>query len=69
MRKVMSQWSLVALSAAILLGLFGFSGIITAAAGPAKMLACIFLVAFLFPLLPSSSRKSELPPATLRASR
>jgi uncharacterized membrane protein YtjA (UPF0391 family) len=44
----------------MLLGLFGFSGIVTAAAGPAKMLACLFLVAFLVSLMPPITRNLPL---------
>ena len=68
MRKTIQRWSLVACAAAVLLGLFGSSGIVIAAAGPAKMLACVFLVAFLVPFIPPIARKSELPPAIRRAS-
>lgn len=53
----------------MLLGLFGFSGIVAAAAGPAKMLACLFLVAFSVSLMPPITRKPELPSPIWRVSR
>jgi uncharacterized membrane protein YtjA (UPF0391 family) len=69
MRKMMQRWSLLFLSAAILSGLFGFSGIVMAAAAFAKLLACAFLIAFLVPLIPPLPRKSRVPePAWLRMS-
>lgn len=70
MRKTMERWSLVLLSAAILCGLFGFSGIVMAAAAFAKMLACVFLIVFLLPMIPRIPRKPKAAePVWLRMSR
>lgn len=70
MRKTMQHWSLLFLSAAILSGLFGFSGIVIAAASFAKLLGCLFLIAFLVPLIPPMPRKPQSPePVMLRMSR
>jgi uncharacterized membrane protein YtjA (UPF0391 family) len=70
MRKTMQHWSLLFLSAAIVSGLFGFSGIVIAAASFAKLLACLFLIAFLVPLIPPLPRKPRTPePVWLRMSR
>ncbi len=66
----MQRWSLVALGAAILCGLFGFSGIVMAVAAFAKLLACAFLIAFLVPLIPAVPRKPLVSePVWLRMSR
>jgi uncharacterized membrane protein YtjA (UPF0391 family) len=70
MRKTMEHWSLLLLAAAVLSGLFGFSGIVMAAAAPAKLLACVFLVAFLLPMIPPMPPKPKAPqPVWLRMSR
>jgi uncharacterized membrane protein YtjA (UPF0391 family) len=70
MRKTMERWSLLLLSAAILSGLFGFSGIVMAAAAYAKLLACLFLVAFLLPMIPPMPHKPKAAaPVWLRMSR
>jgi uncharacterized membrane protein YtjA (UPF0391 family) len=70
MRKTMERWSLLLLSAAILSGLFGFSGVVMAAAACAKLLACLFLIAFLLPMIPPMPPKPKIPqPVWLRMSR
>lgn len=70
MRKTMERWSLLLLSAAILSGLFGFSGIVMAAASFAKLLACLFLIAFLLPMIPPMPPKPKAPePVWMRMSR
>lgn len=70
MRETMHRWSLLFLSGAMLSGLFGFSGIAMAVASFAKLLACLFLIAFLVPLIPPLPRKPALPqPVRLRISR
>jgi uncharacterized membrane protein YtjA (UPF0391 family) len=70
MRKTMQHCSLLFLSGAILSGLFGFSGIVLAAAAFAKLLACLFLIAFVVPLIPPLPRKPQTSePIWLRMSR
>jgi uncharacterized membrane protein YtjA (UPF0391 family) len=70
MRTTMQHYSLLFLSGAILSGLFGFSGIVLAAAAFAKLLACLFLIAFVVPLIPPLPRKPQTSePVWLRMSR
>ncbi|MGA8676648.1 MAG: hypothetical protein WA867_24460 [Candidatus Acidiferrales bacterium] len=58
------------LAGAILSGLFGFSGIVMAAAASAKLLACLFLIAFLLPMIPPMPPTPKAPePVWLRMSR
>jgi uncharacterized membrane protein YtjA (UPF0391 family) len=48
---VMLRWALIFLVVAIVAGIFGFAGIMVAAAGIAKLLFYLFLVLFLVSLL------------------
>jgi uncharacterized membrane protein YtjA (UPF0391 family) len=49
--NVMLRWALIFLVVAIVAGIFGFAGIMIAAAGIAKLLFYLFLVLFLVSLL------------------
>jgi uncharacterized membrane protein YtjA (UPF0391 family) len=50
---VMLRWALIFLLVAIVAGIFGFAGVMVAAAGIAKLLFYVFVVLFLVSLLMS----------------
>jgi uncharacterized membrane protein YtjA (UPF0391 family) len=49
----MLRWALVFLVVAIVAGIFGFAGVMVAAAGIAKLLFYVFIILFLVSLLMS----------------
>ena len=54
----MLRWALIFLVVAIVAGIFGFAGIMIAAAGFAKLLFYLFLVLFLVSLLGGLVRRT-----------
>jgi uncharacterized membrane protein YtjA (UPF0391 family) len=54
----MLRWALIFLVVAIAAGIFGFAGIMIAAAGIAKLLFYLFLVLFLVSLLGGLARRT-----------
>jgi uncharacterized membrane protein YtjA (UPF0391 family) len=49
----MLRWALIFLVVAIIAGIFGFAGVMVAAAGIAKLLFYVFIILFLVSLLMS----------------
>jgi uncharacterized membrane protein YtjA (UPF0391 family) len=54
----MLRWALIFLVVAIVAGIFGFAGIMVAAAGIAKLLFYLFLVLFLVSLITGMVRRT-----------
>jgi uncharacterized membrane protein YtjA (UPF0391 family) len=54
----MLRWALIFLVVAIVAGVFGFAGIMVAAAGIAKLLFYLFLVLFLVSLIGGLARRT-----------
>ena len=54
----MLRWTVIFLVIAIVAGIFGFAGIMVAAAGIAKLIFYLFLILFLITLIASTVNKA-----------